>query len=473
MSKLTNLAYSNFPSGDVLLPSVGTTPHSKRIREVKQTWVDTNVCRALGVSLTEIAAMEYGRSHVDYNKLVSRLNSYASKPKMRFDPRHYKVALRNAKKAFELPKPVRKLRLKHVGFKPGSAAGIGYTGQKGDNEEKARGRAYFHVHNKVLVKTPCAMYARGHFGYVDDPKTRLVWGFPFHQTLIEGMYAEPLIAAYNKLTNGVMTIGKGSLTIAARMNTCLLSGSVNCVDFSQFDSSISETLIRDAFDILFSQFEDVGRTHRRLIEEYFINTPIATPNGEIYRKSHGVPSGSYFTQLVDSVVNCIAVHYICHRQDEYPQELQVLGDDSIFSTNKKLDPSWSVKIAAELGLIVNAEKSDFDTRMPRYLGHYYSKGRLARPKEETIARLLFLEVPRQSTPLESINRCLGHYVDSGGDVNTLQTALRIAQQTAKSDPQFWRTYFRDKMVNPTGWMLGLGSMSRPFKLTDESVLLHH
>lgn len=45
------------------------------------------------------------------------------------------------------------------------------------------------------------------------------------------------------------------------------------------------------------------------IEEYFINTPLLLSNSEAWQKSAGIPSRSYFTQLVSSIVNCIIINY--------------------------------------------------------------------------------------------------------------------------------------------------------------------
>lgn len=67
-----------------------------------------------------------------------------------------------------------------------------------------------------------------------------------------------------------------------------------------------------------------------IIEDYFIHTPIVMPDHHIYYgKKHGVPSGSYFTQIVDSIVNVIIAGTISAKFNMYinKSDIYVLGDD--------------------------------------------------------------------------------------------------------------------------------------------------
>lgn len=43
--------------------------------------------------------------------------------------------------------------------------------------------------------------------------------------------------------------------------------------------------------------------------QHFINRPVVTPDDRMWLKRVGVPSGSYYTQLVDSIANLIATYY--------------------------------------------------------------------------------------------------------------------------------------------------------------------
>ena len=132
------------------------------------------------------------------------------------------------------------------------------------------------------------------------------------------------------------------------------------LDYSKFDSSISSTLIRYSFDILKTWFEYIDQNEWSIIVNYFCSTPIVMPNGNLYAgKRHGVPSGSYFTQLIDSVVNVILIGALSSRfqLDIYHRELFVLGDDSIFATRQKLDLQKVAEFLMTYGIKLNIEKS--------------------------------------------------------------------------------------------------------------------
>lgn len=88
------------------------------------------------------------------------------------------------------------------------------------------------------------------------------------------------------------------------------------LDWSKFDKSIPAWLIRDTFRIMelcfdFSKVRDsegkvwsvkAEQSQRRWnkIINYFVNAPFRLQNGDRYRKDSGVPSGSGFTNLIDS-----------------------------------------------------------------------------------------------------------------------------------------------------------------------------
>jgi hypothetical protein len=73
-------------------------------------------------------------------------------------------------------------------------------------------------------------------------------------------------------------------------------------DGNVFEVSEKETLLR----------------FKRLVR-YFINTPVRVCSGERLRKSGGVPSGSMFTNMIDSIVNMIAMRYcIYSTTDAFP-----------------------------------------------------------------------------------------------------------------------------------------------------------
>ena len=84
------------------------------------------------------------------------------------------------------------------------------------------------------------------------------------------------------------------------------------VDESRFDSNVTTWLINIAFDILKDNIifpDEMSRHAFSYSLEFFIHTPVIMPDGKMWLKHTGVPSGSFFTSMIDSIVNRICITY--------------------------------------------------------------------------------------------------------------------------------------------------------------------
>lgn len=179
------------------------------------------------------------------------------------------------------------------------------------------------------------------------------------------------------------------------------------LDMSQFDATLSAQLIHWAFDIFKTWYRldavepvsgvTVGEIFR-LIEDYFIRTTIVMPDGRIYiGKDHGVPSGSYFTQMVDSVVNVIICGAISSRFNLHVsrREIFVLGDDLLFWSNRKVDLASIAKYANDTFHVKlhGPEKSaiySFNEAL-HFLGRDWDNGIPSLAEGEVLKRMAFAE----------------------------------------------------------------------------------
>lgn len=237
------------------------------------------------------------------------------------------------------------------------SAGMPTMGKKQDDLPYAFDRSY-QILKGEKWPNPCVAYARTGF----DDTTRLIWGYPFEMTILEGRFAQPLIQKFiqrsSPMAYGLYKFELGTLIQHRVVN----QGIPHCLDYSKFDSTIPKELIVIAFKILSSWFtaEDMQEWGWDKVVQYFINTPIVMPDGHIYKgKVHGVPSGSYFTNLVDSVVNSLLLFAGLKELgiDLYWRNLFVMGDDSIFPLHKVLPLEELQKVLTQYNIRLNIDKS--------------------------------------------------------------------------------------------------------------------
>jgi hypothetical protein len=237
-------------------------------------------------------------------------------------------------------------------------------------------------------------------------KTRLVWMYPFEVTIVEGMFALPIMDRF-KHTKTPITIGVHKGVLGSRIHHEIGSRRYKyALDYSRFDSTISADLIHAAFRILrtnFGHFTPYQDRAWNVAINYFVHTPIVMPDGYLYvGKEHGVPSGSFFTQIIDSIVNTILVGAMSHKFSLMVDEskFMVLGDDLLMSSDVKLNLPEISAFLLEYGIIMHPEKCE--TRM-HYLGAYWKNGVPTRPLNEVVNKMICPEHYR-TYPKDSIAR---------------------------------------------------------------------
>jgi hypothetical protein len=141
---------------------------------------------------------------------------------------------------------------------------------------------------------------------------------------VSTIFNKDLPASKRPIAYGFETLTGGMRSITRRF--CGKGTSYVGIDFTKFDKTIPAWLVEIAFDILslninFYQYEEHGVADfvRMLqlytaLKKYFIYTPIRLANGQRFKKTSGIASGSYFTQLIGSIINCIVVHWIFYDQ---------------------------------------------------------------------------------------------------------------------------------------------------------------
>lgn len=233
---------------------------------------------------------------------------------------------------------------------------------------------------------------------------RLVWGYPMMMTLLEGCIARPLLNRFKGSDLTPMAFGKSSSHMGIEMRKAISHNRYYVsMDASKFDSTIQAGVIQAGFNALRTWFDleqqiGWGRTVGEvfdIIENYFIHTPIVMPSDRgplLYRgKRHGVPSGSYFTQIIDSFANVMLIGTLdkVFKLHLRLEEINVLGDDMLFFTNKKPNLDAYASILSKLySMRVNAKKSvwGLSTDPVHFLGRNWKNGLPTRSFKEVATR---------------------------------------------------------------------------------------
>lgn len=278
---------------------------------------------------------------------------------------------------------------------------------------------------------PCLAGQRGGMSSIDEPKTRLVWIYPAEMLVVEGFYAPLMYQDFMSDPNTPMLNGKSAQRLYTEWCCKLREGeTLYGIDFSAFDTKVPAWLIRAAFDILRQNIQwdtfdgkpvskQDAQKWRNVWDAmvwYFINTPILMPDGRMFRKYRGVPSGSWWTQMIDSVVNYILIEYLADCQEVEIRNLRVLGDDSAFRSGIKFDLDIAANDCKPTGMVIKTEKCE-ESRDPndfKLLGTKYKHGRVYRETSEWFKLALYPESSVLNLDM-SFTRLIGLWL--GGAMN--------------------------------------------------------
>lgn len=230
---------------------------------------------------------------------------------------------------------------------------------------------------------------------------RAVWMFPFEWHIVEAAFYYPIYDVVKKVQD-IYPVG----VIAERrykMRKYCEQSNYNTkfsIDYSGFDASVNTQMIGIAFSILTELLrltEEQKRVWQR-VQTYFATCPFLAPDGKVYKgRRGGVPSGSMFTQMVDSVCNAVAIEYamLCENVRDY--RYLVYGDDSwtickIGEAPQKFLRRLETHVRT-LGLKMNVSKTAYaEPAEPIvFCGHYDIKR--GRPLQDAIDKMCYPERP--------------------------------------------------------------------------------
>lgn len=415
------------------------------------------------------------RSRYSPEMLVEPCRKFERGGKMgRYDRKLLAQAFHRVKRKFRLRKRISPLPVEVVPFDPSKNAGLPYLTTKGDSYPYALERAKRIIKGEV-VAPPTVIGHRGK----NEKVARPVHIVPFEQILVEGMFFYPLQEQWTKgffpYCAGIRPAVIGMKVGDMRSSTRLLG-----FDYSGFDGSISARLIHMAFDIIKSCFElkpDQEATFEYVVR-YFITSPMVAPDGFVYKgRRHGVPSGSMFTQMIDSLVNSIIIEYSALRLNVEGLRYLVLGDDSLvgFESGTTDLHMWS-EMMAELGITMSPQKSELfeEDEQVHFLGQRWEHGLPGKDVEEALSKLAcpervradyFSKETRRKALLERVNA----YVDNNGTEETNGLLRKIAfciefgGNIANLHGNYWRLNLEDLSLQKSEHVTGRAQYDEKFR----------
>lgn len=247
-----------------------------------------------------------------------------------------------------------------MGFlKNSTNSGLPYFTRKGPLKD-----IYLADFNELLARCDsCALFTRTQEG----GKTRTVWGYPMADTLNEMRFYRPLLEYQKKLSWRSALCGPDKVdeSITRIINDAVLKRqSLVSIDFSAYDASVKYYLQKCSFDYIKSLYQSNVHVELDYIAHRFNTIGLVTPDG-IKDGDHGVPSGSTFTNEVDSIVQYLCATHIGLTEGGF----DIQGDDGAYRTVKPEDLMNGFK---DFGLKVNGDKSLISDKSLVYLQNLHS-----------------------------------------------------------------------------------------------------
>lgn len=322
-----------------------------------------------------------------------------------------------------------------VPYESSSTAGYDYTGVKGpvggDNHQRAIRRAKATLWSAIapdgegiehVIRTYVADvgYTRTQLTDLrEKTKVRGVWGRAFHYILLEGTAAAPLLEAFST-SNTFFHIGRDPTVSVPNLLSSVKAQStwLTAIDWQAFDATVSRFEIFTAFDIIKSVIDFPNIETEQAFEisrQLFTHKMLAAPDGKIYWIHKGIPSGSYYTSIIGSIVNRLRIEYMWIRQfNRSPIVCYTQGDDSLIGDNNLFSPSDMNVMVRPLNWFINPTKS-MTSKVPefiQFLGRTSLGGLNQRDLKRCLRLLILPEYPVTSGAISAF-RARSIWKDSG------------------------------------------------------------
>jgi len=173
------------------------------------------------------------------------------------------------------------------------------------------------------------------------------------------------------------------------------------IDFSHYDQSVQAWVISDAFDILrelFSEDDEFDEDLWNVVKHDFIHKVLYGPGGKLFFSRNGVPSGSMFTQIIDTLCNFIMIESYLQSRGITNSDMMIMGDDNIFFTDVPINlVDMQGYMRSVYGMTMHPHKCTSGTNAdhPEFLSRVWTPQGVYRNPIKLLIRMLYPERRRE------------------------------------------------------------------------------
>lgn len=408
-------------------------------------WAYEASCRHFGREKIDGVLSSLHRSVISYDAMLADLKGYDVKPVPRTNLASYRLAYQTIREDLKDIGTIIPLTMGAVPareeFPRNKSPGLPYKlmGYKtkgdvidaGNLHDINRDWQKIGFRKEKVVLPDVCLFARAQISRPGKEKIRATWGFPISVYLEEGRFFYPLMDRINErkhkfpIAYGFET-ANGGMSVVADMLRRNPGCKFVCTDWKAFDKPIPAWMIRDAFSILAEHIDwtrvcdvegkiwsvrpEPSKIRWKRMMDYFISTPIRTCKGERFLVSVGVPSGSCWTNILDTILNALVTRtcfYECTGQ--FPDDEIYLGDDGVVVSKGIVNLQDIADLAKqEFGMTLNVDKS-YVTTSPtnvHFLGYFNYAGFPFKNQDFLLASFIQPEHTRRSV-IEACAAALG------------------------------------------------------------------
>lgn len=208
-------------------------------------------------------------------------------------------------------------------------------------------------------------------------KERFIFMAPFSLNLVEKQYLYPLMECIRSTANPFFSAWEGFDEVELgldRQNFFRDNSTYVQQDYTAMDQHINSFCMDIVYEVCSPVFQQRERDSFRELLDHILNIGVMIQLDKVITGSHGMPSGSGFTNFAESIVSYyVSKSYL--KSGLSLQASQGLGDDLVLSfsdvnTNEQIANVMDTNSRA-VGLVVEPDKQRIDNQTTIYLQRFF------------------------------------------------------------------------------------------------------